>query len=343
MMDLDITFEDAPWESALDAVQTGATVCAAELLTLLEEATEEQTQDALQMLRERHVTLDTGNLPKLPVSGATAVRLRQEQQLVEQGNLFQGLEAGDPLRLYLDEVAGIPAAGDVNVLSAELVAGKRDVQEQLANLLLSRAVAAAQEYVGEGVLLLDLIQEASLGLWQGIQTYTDGDIEKHCDWWIHQHLAGAVVLQARDSGMGQKLRQALEDYRSVDEKLLAELGRNPTLEEISQALHITEEEANTVADMLQNARVLQHVKQPEPEQLPQEEDQAVEDTAYFQMRQRIQELLSGLSERDAKLLSLRYGLEGGLPLDPQQTGLKLGLTAQEVIKREAAALAKLRQ
>ena len=80
--------------------------------------------------------------------------------------------------------------------------------------------------------------------------------------------------------------------------------------------------------------------QPEPD--PQEEEQAVEDTAYFQMRQRIQELLSALSETDAKLLTLRFGLEGGKPMTPVQTGQVLGLTPEQVVSREAAALNQLR-
>ena len=78
-------------------------------------------------------------------------------------------------------------------------------------------------------------------------------------------------------------------------------------------------------------------KEPQPE-----DQQAVEDTAYFQTRQRILELLSNLEEIDAKLLTYRYGLEGGLPMSPAQAGEKLGLTAEEVVKREALALAKLR-
>ena len=98
-----------------------------------------------------------------------------------------------------------------------------------------------------------------------------------------------------------------------------------------------------VASMVANARDMNRVHTPEPEQLPQDEDQAVEDTAYFQMRSRVQELLSGLSPEDARLLTLRYGLEGGRPLEPAQVAVKLGIPAEEVIKREAAALAKLRQ
>jgi RNA polymerase primary sigma factor len=140
------------------------------------------------------------------------------------------------------------------------------------------------------------------------------------------------------------MRTALEDYRAVDERLLAELGRNPTLEEMAENLHLSVEATASVKKMLDNARLLARAKkEPEPEEEEIAETQAVEDTAYFQMRQRIQDLLSQLDAVDAKLLTLRYGLEGGMPLSPEEAGKKLGLTPQEVLTREAGALAKLRQ
>jgi RNA polymerase primary sigma factor len=80
----------------------------------------------------------------------------------------------------------------------------------------------------------------------------------------------------------------------------------------------------------------------EPEVEDPEDSQAVEDTAYFQTRQRIEELLSGLGEQETKLISLRFGLEGGLPLSPEETGKRLGLTPEEVVAMEAAALSKMR-
>jgi RNA polymerase primary sigma factor len=130
----------------------------------------------------------------------------------------------------------------------------------------------------------------------------------------------------------------------VDERLLAELGRNPTLEEIAEGMHISVEEVELTAQMVESARSLNRAKAEaeEPEEDP-EDNQAVEDTAYFQMRQRIEELLSALSESEAKLLSLRFGLEGGLPLSPEETGKHLGLTAEEVLAQEAEALVKLRK
>jgi RNA polymerase primary sigma factor len=191
------------------------------------------------------------------------------------------------------------------------------------------------------VLLLDLIQEGSMGLWQGVLCYDGGDFEAHRDYWIRHALDKAVVTQARVGGIGQKLRSGLEDYRDTDQRLLADLGRNPTLEEIAEAMHVTVEDAAVYADMLRFAQTDAKIKQV-PEEEPQEEDQAVEDTAYFQMRQRITELLSVLPEQDAKVLTLRFGLEGGLPLTPEQTAEKLGVALNDVRKMERTALRKMR-
>ena len=343
MKDLEFLFDQSPWEAAFSQLQPGDSLSAVRFLTVLEDADETEAEEALTALTDRHITLDIQALPKAPGTGAAAVRLRQEEQLVRSGKLYEGLEENDPLRLYLQEVAQIPAAGDPEVLAQTLRDGDDSVTQRIVDLMLSHVIGLSQEYVGRGVLLLDLIQEASLGLWQGIQSYTGGDFTEHCVWCIRQSLAGAVTFQARAAGVGQKLRQALEDYRTVDEKLLTELGRNPTVEEIAEGLHMSVQETVIIAEMLENVRSLQRARMPEPEDIPQEEDQAVEDTAYFQMRQRISELLSSLSQQDAKLLTLRYGLEGGLPMDPQQVGRQLGLTPEEVVAREATALAKLRQ
>ena len=341
MTDLEVYFDESPWEQELQSA--GDSICAARLLTLLEGAQEDQVELAVEELARLHIRLDLSKLPPVSGDNPAAQRLLQEQKLVQQDNLPEGLEENDPLRLYLEEIAATPAAGDPQMLALQLAEGDRSVVEQLLSMMLSRCIAAAREYVGKGVLLSDLIQEASLGLWQSLQSYETGDFEAYCDWYIHHYLASAVMLQARENGVGQKLRQALEDYRGVDERLLGELGRNPTPEELAEGLHLSVQETLVLGEMLENARAMHRVKTPEPEQLPQEEDQAVEDTAYFQMRQRIADLLSGLSQTDAQLLTLRYGLEGGLPMKPAQVAQKLGLTEQEVNQREAAALAMLRQ
>ena len=340
---MEFTFEQSPWEQALEALQPGAEMNILTLLSLLEEDDEDAALEALDAMEEKGVALSVRDLPNLPTGGNMALRLRQEAQLVASGKLLTGLEENDPLRLYLEELAATPAAGDIDLLALQYLEGDEDAAQKLVTLSLSRVVELATELAGKNVLLLDLIQEGSMGLWQGILHYAGGAFEPHRDWWIRQYLHRAVFLQARSGDLGQKLRMGMEDYRDMDQKLLSELGRNPTLEEIAEAMHVTAEEAAVYADMLNMAKARRQVddamepKEPEPE-----DDQAVEDTAYFQMRQRIMELLSVLTPEDAKLLTLRFGLEGGLPLSPEEAGKKLGLTSQEVVMREANALAKLR-
>ena len=343
MNDLDFSFEPAPWETWLRTKQMGDSISAAELLTILEEESEDAVEDALQEIEMACMALNTSDLPKNVTSGEAGVRLRQEMQMAKKGLDPRSMEENDPLKVYLEEVAAIPAFGDEQLLAQDAAQGREDAMMQLTNLGLSRVVELAQEHTGFGVLLLDLIQEGSLGLWQAIRNYRYGDYVPHRDKWIRFYMAKAIILQARSRGVGQKLRTAMEDYRAVDERLLGDLGRNPTVSEIAVELHLSVEETEAVRRMLENARMMQKAKpaEEEPEPTPDDE-QAVENTALFQMRTRIAELLSGLDPEDQKLLTLRFGLEGGLPLSTEETARKLALTPEEVTAKEAAALAKLR-
>ncbi len=346
---IDITFGDSPLEKLLAPLGPGESLSAAAFLAAVEGETEDTVQEVLDHLWDLSVTLDISELPDFGSSGDLALRLRMETALVKQGNWAENLEGSDPLRLYFEELAGIPAFGDLNLMAMDLKAQNREEEKNpqlynaIMNLCFSRVVELAGEYVGHGVLLLDLIQEGSMGLWANLENYCGDDVRPFRDQCIRFAMAKTVIMQARENGVGQKLRQAAEDYRAVDERLLGELGRNPTLEEIAQGLHMTAEEAALVANMLENARTVNRAKAAteEKEETP-EDEMPVEDTAYFQMRQRIADLLSDLSRQDAKLLTLRFGLEGGLPMSPEETGKHLGLTAAEVVAKEAAALAKLR-
>ena len=352
MNDFEFAFEQTPWEQFADHLQPGAAVSAARVLTLLEGEDEDALEDAFLTLQEQAADLDLSDLPRPSLTGDSALRLRREADLIRDGKLLESLEAGDPLRLYLEELAAVPVCGDICLLAEQLGQANREgksserLRNALVELSLSRVVSLAGEHTGWGVLLLDLIQEGSLGLWQATGSFTGRgeEFEAERDRWIRFYMKKAILLQARSSGVGQRMRQMLEDYRAVDERLLGDLGRNPTVDEIAEELHITREETLAIAGMLENVRMMDRVKPAEPqeEESDPEEEQAVEDTAYFQMRQRIADLMSGLSETDAKLLSLRFGLEGGLPLNPEDTGRKLGLTPEEVVAREAKALAKLR-
>ena len=341
MSNLEFTFEESVLDLFPEAPMSGF-VSAVRFLAVMEEKSEEAVEDALLELENSGIVLDISDLPKTPGIGEAAVRLRREAELVKNNTLLTVLEENDPLRLYLEELASIPACGDAQLLAQECAAGKA-VQEQLLNVMLSCVVETAKELTGNGVLLLDLIQEGSLGLWQAIVNFDGGDFESYADRWIRGSMAKLITMQARANGVGQKMRQALEDYKAVDERLLSELGRNATIEEIAEQMHMSAEEAALVKSMLDNARLVSRAKaENEPEEDPEEEEKHVEDTALFQMRQRIADLLADLPEEDATLLTLRFGLEGGRPLTPEETGRKLNLTPEEVVTKEAAALMKLR-
>lgn len=343
MGNLEFTFEERGWETFLLRHQMGDVISAAQLLTLLEGEEEQAVEDALLRLETGCMDLDISDLPIAGGVGEAALRLRQEQGMAAKPHTQWKLEEGDPLGMYLEEIAATPAFGDEDLLAQQCAGGDENAMVQLTNLGLSRVVELSREYVGRGVLLLDLIQEGSLGLWQAIRNYHRGDYAPQRDRWIRFYMAREVLLQARASGVGMKMRSALEDYRAVDERLLGELGRNATLEEIAEELHMTAEEVSVVKKTLDNARlVAQSRKIEEAEETEEEDSQAVEDTAYFQMRQRIAELLSALTAEDRKLLTLRFGLEGGKPMTPEEAGRRLGLTPEEVVKREGTALAKLR-
>ena len=181
MSDLEFSFEPAAWELALEKMNPGDKLSALRFLTLLEGEEETEVETALCEMEQRHIGLDSGDLPMYSDSGSGAVRLRQEQELVKKGQLLQGLEENDPLRLYLEELSATPAAGDPALLAQRLLDGDESAAPRLAELMLSRVVELAQMAVGKGVLLLDLLQEGSLGLWQGIMSYEGGDIYEHAD------------------------------------------------------------------------------------------------------------------------------------------------------------------
>ena len=340
---IDFQFEQSPWEAYLSSCREGAVIPAWNLIAMLENEDDETVEDAFQTIQQKRMVLDISSLPRTAPEGQAALRLKQEREYAQAGLNVAMMEENDPLRLYLEEIAGIPVFGDEVLLAQRLLTGDENAPRQLTNLGLSRVVQMASEYAGWNVLLMDLIQEGSIGLWEAIGSFSGGDYGEHRDRMIRNALSKAIMLQARSNGLSQKMRQALQDYRSVDEKLLSELGRNPSLSEIADGMKVSLEEAECIRKMMDDAVLLEQAeKLVQPKEETPEDSQAVEDTAYFQMRQRVGELLSQLNEQDAKILTLRFGLENGRPMSAEETGRSLGLTVGEVNQREAAALAQLR-
>ena len=333
------TFEPTALELLLASLKPGSVLSALRLLQAAEREDDSALEEAFEQLAQMGVTVDISMLPADYGCGETENRLRMEEKL--PADLLQNLDENDPLALYLQELALIPAQGDQTLLAQQLLQGDESAAEKLVDLNLSTVVEEARAHTARGVLLLDLIQEGSLGLWQGVLHYTGGDIDAHVLWWIRQAMARTVILQARQSGVLHTAGDAMEQYRQAERSLLTRLGRTATNEEIALEMGVTPEQAEMVGDMLRAAQELDRVKNP-PKSDETEEERAVEDTAYFQSRQRVAEMLSALSQQETRVLTLRFGLAGGKPESHAAVGEKLGLTADEVVAVEAAALAKLR-
>lgn len=263
MRPVDVTFAPAPWQVFLESRKTSDTVCAGRLLALLEGEEDSALEEAFQELQELGLTLSLEDLPPRGASGEAALRLKREEELARTGLEPGKLEPSDPLRLYLEEVAAVELREDAHLLAGKAARGDEAARLALTNEGLSRVVTLACEYTGFGVLLLDLIQEGSLGLWQGVAAYQAGDYEAHRDRWIRLSMAKAVLAQARADGVGQRMRTAMEDYRRQDHQLLSQLGRSPTLGELAEGLHLSEGETASVKKCLDDAMLLAMTANPD--------------------------------------------------------------------------------
>ena len=339
----DFVFEQAPWEAYLRSCKNGSVISGWNLISMLEDEEDNAVEDAFSILTVKKLQLDLSGLPQMSAGSNTAQRLQQEREYVTGGLKTALMEETDPLRLYLEEIAAAPACGDEKLLAEQLSSGDQRAAQRLTELGLSRVVEIAAEYAGQAVLLLDLIQEGNIGLWEAISGYRGGDYAAQRDEAIRSSVLKAIVLQARSNGISQKMKQALQDYRTADQHLLTKLGRNPGIEEIAQEMHISLEQAQTIEKTMADILLLQKAeKLAAPKEETAEDELPVEDTAYFQMRQRISEMLSVLDEQEARILTMRFGLEKGLPMSAEEVAKALGITTAAVTACETAALSKLR-
>ena len=339
----DFVFEQAPWEAYLRSCKNGSVISGWNLISMLEDEEDDAVEDAFSILTVKKLQLDLSGLPQMSAGCNTAQRLQQEREYVTGGLKTALMEETDPLRLYLEEIAAAPACGDEKLLAEQLSSGDQRAAQRLTELGLSRVVEIAAEYAGQAVLLLDLIQEGNIGLWEAISGYRGGDYAAQRDEAIRSSVLKAIVLQARSNGISQKMKKALQDYRAADQHLLTKLGRNPGLEEIAQEMHISLEQAQTIEKTMADILLLQKAeKLAAPKEETAEDELPVEDTAYFQMRQRISEMLSVLDEQEARILTMRFGLEKGLPMSTEEVAKALGITTAAVTACETAALSKLR-
>lgn len=346
MKDLNLEFDfsqDRERFPELGHLKKGDTVRLEQLLVWFGDRPEEEAEEAALELARRGVELDAAGYRKPGTSGAAAQRLALEEELTAQGRLEE-LGPEDPLAMTLSEYEELPQLSEARAeeLWEELRRGQDQWAETLTTGCLHLVRDIAKTMTGKGVLLLDLMQEGSLGLWQ---TVTEARAERfypEVRRQVTQAMARQILRQALADHAGEDLARQMEAYRKAAVGLMKKLGRTPSNEEIAAELHLTPEQTSALEQLTRDALKNPKKKAEEPKESDPEEEAPVEDSAYFALRTRVEDLLDRLEETDRRILTLRFGLDGKAPRSDGEILMQTGLTEEELHRREARALAALR-
>lgn len=308
-------------------------------------------------------TLETVSILSLPTMGAEEttpsrrVSMRRRRSEDQDENAPNNADAGesDAVMTYLREIGRVPMITHEREieLAKGIEAGDRDAMKQfiLANLRL--VVSIAKRYVGRGLTLLDLIQEGNIGLIRAVQRYDwrrGHRFSTHATWWIRQAISRAVADKGRTIRLPVYVNTALNRIRRERQRLLQELGREPTEQELADAtgldpIRMVELQAAPGAPVSLELPVGEDEEQELGDVLADTESASPEDIATTQtLKDEVQRVLeSVLTPRERLVLQLRFGLGNSQAHPLEQVGRELGITRERVRQIEAGALAKLRQ
>ena len=264
-----------------------------------------------------------------------------------------GVSIEDPVRMYLKEIGKVPllTAEEEIELAKRMELGDQEAKKRLAEANLRLVVSIAKRYVGRGMLFLDLIQEGNLGLIKAVEKfdYRKGyKFSTYATWWIRQAITRAIADQARTIRIPVHMVETINKLIRVSRQLLQELGREPTPEEIA-------EEMNMPVDRVRE--ILKISQEPVSLETPigEEEDSHLGDfiqddnvpvpadaAAFTLLKEQLVEVLSTLTDREQKVLRLRFGLDDGRARTLEEVGKEFNVTRERIRQIEAKALRKLR-
>jgi len=287
-----------------------------------------------------------------------------------EGQIAEGLSLDDPVRMYLKEIGRVPLlsmeqekslamrieAGELEARrngSADwsVVDSGEEAKRQLTEANLRLVVSIAKKYVGRGMLFLDLIQEGNLGLIRAVEKfdYRKGyKFSTYATWWIRQAITRALADQARTIRIPVHMVETINRLIKVSRQLLQELGREPSVEEIAEAMSLTPEKVREVMKISQEPISLETpIGEEEDSHLGDfiEDQEAVapaEAASVMLLKEKMQDVLQNLTERERKVLVLRFGLEDGHQRTLEEVGQEFGVTRERIRQIEAKALRKLR-
>ncbi len=265
----------------------------------------------------------------------------------------EGVAVDDPVRMYLKEIGQIPLISQEEelVLAARILEGDEAAKNKLVEANLRLVVSIAKRYMGKGMFLLDLIQEGNLGLMKAVEKfdYTKGyKFSTYATWWIRQAISRAIADQARTIRLPVHMVESMHRVSRSQRKLLQELGREPSLEEIGRDAGLSPAKVAEIMKMAQDPVSLETPVGEADEShlgdfIPDEDSASPSDAAAYQMlREQLGEVLHTLSPREEMVVRLRYGLDDGRPRTLEEVGQQFQITRERIRQIEAKALRKIR-
>ena len=266
---------------------------------------------------------------------------------------YEGINVDDPVRMYLREIGRIPLLTyDQELdLAMKILENDEEAKQKLAESNLRLVVSIAKKYVGRGMLFLDLIQEGNMGLIKAVEKfdYTKGfKFSTYATWWIRQAITRAIADQARTIRIPVHMVETINKLIRTSRHLLQQLGREPSPEEIAEEMEIPVEKVMEIQKIAQDPVSLETPIGEEDDShlgdfIPDDESPAPHDSAaYTLLKEQLEEVMSTLTPREAKVLKLRFGLEDGKARTLEEVGKEFQVTRERIRQIEAKALRKLR-
>ena len=264
-----------------------------------------------------------------------------------------GISIEDPVRMYLKDIGKVPllSAEEEIELAKKMEKGDEQAKKKLAEANLRLVVSIAKRYVGRGMLFLDLIQEGNLGLIKAVEKfdYTKGyKFSTYATWWIRQAITRAIADQARTIRIPVHMVETINKLIRVQRQLLQELGREPSPEEISEQMNLPVDRVREILKISQEPVSLETpIGEEEDSHLGdfiQDENVPVpaEAAAFTLLKEQLVEVLDTLTDREKKVLTLRFGLDDGKARTLEEVGREFDVTRERIRQIEAKALRKLR-